>query len=129
LDGQAVQSVSGGGHWGGGMFINAYDMGRFGLLSLNKGKWNDQQVLSENWVNQALTPTSAQPTYGYMNWFLNTDQKLLPSASAKSFYHLGNGTNMIYVDPDHDLVMVVRWISTEAMDGVVKKVLEAFPNK
>jgi CubicO group peptidase (beta-lactamase class C family) len=129
LDGQAVQSVSGGGHWGGGMFINAYDMGRFGLLSLNRGKWKDQQILSENWVNQALTPTTAQPTYGYMNWFLNTDQKLLPSASAKSFYHLGNGTNMIYVDPQHDLVMVVRWISTEAMDGIVKKVLEAFPQK
>ncbi|HEX8333217.1 MAG TPA: serine hydrolase, partial [Segetibacter sp.] len=35
LDGQAVQSVSGGGHWGGGMFINAYDMARFGLLTLN----------------------------------------------------------------------------------------------
>ncbi|GAB2644030.1 serine hydrolase [Emticicia sediminis] len=129
LDGQAVQSVSGGGHWGGGMFINAYDMGRFGLLSLNKGRWKDQQLLSENWVNQALTPTPAQPTYGYMNWFLNTDHKLLPSASSKAFYHLGNGTNMIYVDPDHDLVMVVRWISTDAMDGVVKKVLEAFPQK
>ena len=129
LDGQTVQSVSGGGHWGGGMFINAYDMGRFGLLSLNRGKWKDQQILSENWVNQALTPTNAQPTYGYMNWFLNTDKKLLPSASEKSFYHLGNGTNMIYVDPEHDLVMVVRWISSEAMDGVVKKVLEAFPNK
>lgn len=126
LDGQAVQSVSGGGHWGGGMFINAYDMGRFGLLSLNKGRWKDQQILSENWVNQALTPTPAQPTYGYMNWFLNTNQKLLPSASANVFYHLGNGTNMVYVDPDHELVMVVRWIATDAMDGVVKRVLEAF---
>ena len=126
LDGQAVQSVSGGGHWGGGMFINAYDMGRFGLLSLNKGRWKDQQILSENWVNQALTPTAAQPTVGYMNWFLNTNQKLLPSASSNVFYHLGNGTNMIYVDPDHELVMVVRWLTTDAMDGVVKRVLASF---
>ncbi|AFK05277.1 beta-lactamase [Emticicia oligotrophica DSM 17448] len=126
LDGQAVQSVSGGGHWGGGMFINAYDMARFGLLSLHKGKWGSQQILSEQWVNQALTPTAAQPTYGYMNWFLNTNKKLLPSASERAFYHLGNGTNMIYVDPEHDLVMVVRWIATDAMDGVVKRVLESF---
>ncbi len=126
LDGQAVQSVSGGGHWGGGMFINAYDMARFGLLSLHRGKWNGQQILSENWVKQALTPTKAEPTYGYMNWFLNTDKKLLPSASANVFYHLGNGTNMVYVDPDHELVMVARWITTSAMDGLVKKVLEAF---
>ena len=126
LDGQAVQSVSGGGHWGGGMFINAYDMARFGLLSLHRGKWNGQQLLSENWVKQALTPTTAEPTYGYMNWFLNTDKKLLPSASPNVFYHLGNGTNMVYVDPDHELVMVTRWITTNAMDGLVKRVLEAY---
>jgi hypothetical protein len=126
LDGQAVQSVSGGGHWGGGMIINAYDMGRFGLLTLNRGRWNDQQILSENWVNQALTPTTAQPTYGYMNWFLNTDKKLLPSASANVFYHLGNGVNMVYVDPDHELVMVTRWIANDALDGVVKRVLDSF---
>ncbi|RFS14912.1 serine hydrolase [Emticicia sp. C21] len=126
LDGQAMQSVSGGGHWGGGMFINAYDMARFGLLSLHRGKWNGQQILSENWIKQALTPTPAESTYGYMNWFLNTDRKLLPSASANVFYHLGNGTNMVYIDPDHELVMVSRWITTNAMDGLVKRILEAF---
>ena len=32
LDGQNMQSVSGGGHWGGGMFINAWDLARFGYL-------------------------------------------------------------------------------------------------
>lgn len=33
---------------------------------------------------------------------------------------------MIYVDPEHDLVMVVRWIQSQAMDGVVAKVLASF---
>ncbi|TAE31437.1 MAG: class C beta-lactamase-related serine hydrolase [Cytophagales bacterium] len=125
LDGQAVQSVSGGGHWGGGMFINALDMARFGLLTLHKGNWNGRQLLSEQWLRQATTPTPAQPTYGYMNYFLNTDRKLLPSAPASSYYHLGNGTNMVYVDAEHELVMVVRWIDTKAMDGMVKRVLDA----
>lgn len=126
LDGQAVQSVSGGGHWGGGMFINALDMARFGLLTLNRGNWNGKQLISEQWINQSRTPTPAQPTYGYMNYFLNTDRKLLPSAPVSSYYHLGNGNNMIYVDTEHDLVMVVRWIDTKGMDGVVKRVLDAF---
>ncbi len=126
LDGQAVQSVSGGGHWGGGMFINALDMARFGLLTLHKGNWNGRQLLSEQWLRQATTPTPAQPTYGYMNYFLNTDKKLLPSAPVSSYYHLGNGTNMVYVDAEHELVMVVRWIDTKAMDGMVKRVLDAF---
>lgn len=126
LDGQAVQSVSGGGHWGGGMFINAYDMARFGLLTLNRGRWNGQQLLSENWVKQALTPTAPEPTYGYMNWFLNTDKKLFPSANANVFCHIGNGTNIVFVDPDHELVIVSRWILNNNTDGFVKKVLEAF---
>jgi len=125
LDGQIIQSVSGGGHWGGGMFINAYDMARFGLLTLHKGAWNGRQLLSRQWLQQALTPTTAQPTYGYMNFFLNTDKKYLADAPASAFVHVGNGTNIIYVDPEHDMVMVVRWIDNKDVNAMVKKVLDA----
>jgi CubicO group peptidase (beta-lactamase class C family) len=123
LDGKIVQAVGGGGHWGGGMFINAYDMGRFGYLTLRRGKWRDKQLLSDQWVTWALTPTTPQPTYGFMNWFLNTDKKYLADAPATSFVHIGNGTNMIYVDPEHDLVIVARWIENGAMNEFVKLVL------
>jgi CubicO group peptidase (beta-lactamase class C family) len=126
MDGQPVQSVSGGGHWGGGMFINSYDMARFGLLTLRKGSWNGRQIISQQWIKRALTPTTANTGYGYMNWFLNTDKKLLPSAPASAWVHIGNGTNMIYCDPEHDVVMVVRWIENKEMDGVVKNLLQAF---
>ena len=70
LDGVSVQSVSGGGHWGGGMFISARDQARFGLMTLRRGRWRDRQVLSEEWIRRALTPTGPQPTYGFMNYFL-----------------------------------------------------------
>jgi hypothetical protein len=126
LDGQPVQSVSGGGHWGGGIFINAFDMARFGLLTLHKGNWNGRSLISEQWFKQATTPTPAKPTYGYMNYFLNTNRELLPSAPLSSYYHLGNGTNMVYIDPEHDLVLVARWIDNKALDELVKRVLEAF---
>jgi CubicO group peptidase (beta-lactamase class C family) len=125
LDGTLVQSVSGGGHWGGGMFINAYDMARFGVLTLRRGKWKDRQLISEQWVQWALTPTPVQPSYGFMNWYNNRDRKLLPSAPPGAFAHLGNGTNMIYVDPDHDLVAVVRWIERAALDDFVKRLVAA----
>jgi CubicO group peptidase (beta-lactamase class C family) len=125
LDGDIIQSVSGGGHWGGGMFINARDMARFGYLTLRKGKWKNQQILSEAWLKMATTPTPAQPTYGFMNYFLNTDKKLLPSAPASAYYHLGNGTNMVYVDAENDLVIVARWINSNAMNEFVGKVLAA----
>lgn len=129
LDGVPVQSVSGGGHWGGGMYINAYDMARFGLLTLHKGNWNGTQLLSAQWVKQALTPTSANNTYGYMNWFLNTDHKLAAKAPVTAFIHIGNGTNFIYVDPEHDLVAVVRWIENRPMGDMIGKILEALPGK
>jgi hypothetical protein len=60
-----------------------------------------------------------------MNFFLNTQQKLLPSAPASVFMHIGNGANIIYVDPEHDLVAVVRWIDNKAADGFVKRLLAA----
>ena len=125
LDGQAVQVPSGGGHWGGGMFINAYDQARFGYLTLRRGKWENKQILSDEWVTMSLTPTEAQPGYGFMNWFLNGTKERLPSAPANAFFHLGAGTNMVYVDPDNDLVVVARWIQRNAMDEFVRLVLES----
>jgi CubicO group peptidase (beta-lactamase class C family) len=125
LDGRPVQVVSGGGHWGGGMFINAWDMARFGLLTQRRGMWGDRRILSEEWVKLSLTPTVPQPTYGYMNWFLNTDRKWMPSAPASAFGHVGNGTNLVFVSPEHDLVAVIRWIDNGSIDEFLGKMLGA----
>jgi CubicO group peptidase (beta-lactamase class C family) len=124
LDGRLVQSVSGGAHWGGGMWISAEDMARFGLLTLRRGRWGERQLISERWIAMATTPTSVQPTYGHMNFFLNTGREQLPSAPEQAFYHLGAGNNVIYVDPVNDLVIVTRWIANlREFDGVVQRVL------
>jgi CubicO group peptidase (beta-lactamase class C family) len=125
LGGRRVQSVSGGGHWGGGMFIDAWDMARFGLLWLRRGQWADRQVLPEDWVDYASTPTPQNPEYGVMNWFVNRDRTLLPSAPAEAVAHLGNGANAVYVDPVNDLVVVVRWIRSDQLDAFIGKLLGA----
>ena len=125
LDGKQVQVVSGGGHWGGGMFISARDQARFGLLTLHNGKWNNEQLVSEEWNTMAQTPGSAKNDYGFMNWFLNTDKERLPDAPESAFFHSGSGVNMVYVDQQNNLVIVARWIERSAMNGIVKRVLEA----
>jgi len=126
LDGRQVQSVTGGGHWGGGMFINARDMARFGYLFLRNGRWKDRQIVSEKWIAMARTPGPANPEYGYMNWFLNTGRKPLPSTPESSVTFRGNGQNIIYLDWENDLVVVVRWIrSGDALDTFLGKVLAA----
>jgi CubicO group peptidase (beta-lactamase class C family) len=123
MDGRRIQSVSGGGHWGGGMFISAYDQARFGLLTLRDGRWGDRQILSQEWLRMARTPTPVQPTYGFMNFFLNTGRQLYPSAPEQAFAHLGNGTNLIYCDPVNDLVVVARWIDNSQIDAFLSRVL------
>ncbi len=121
MDGAIVQSVSGGGHWGGGMFISARDLARFGLLTARGGKWRERQILSPAFVKQATTPTVVQPTYGFMNWHLNTDKKLYPNAPAASIAHIGNGTNIVYADPENDLVVVLRWIENDKINEFLGK--------
>jgi CubicO group peptidase (beta-lactamase class C family) len=110
LDGRRVQSVSGGGHWGGGMFISAWDMARFGYLILRNGKWKDRQIVPERWIQMARTPGVANAEYGYANWFLNTGRKPLPAVPESAVVFRGNGANIIYIDWQNDLVVVVRWI-------------------
>jgi CubicO group peptidase (beta-lactamase class C family) len=121
-----VQSVSVGGHFGGGMFINAYDMARFGYLFLRNGKWKDRQLVSEKWIQMARTPGPANATYGYANWYLNTARTPLPAVPASSVRFVGNGQNIIYIDWENDLVVVVRWIANDtALNEFLGKVIGA----
>jgi CubicO group peptidase (beta-lactamase class C family) len=124
LDGQQMQSMTGGGHWGGGMFINAHDMARFGYLFLANGRWKDRQIVSEQWIEMARTPGPANAEYGFMNWFLNTGRRPLPAAPESSVTFRGNGQNIIYIDWENDLVVVTRWIDRgPALNEFLGKVL------
>jgi CubicO group peptidase (beta-lactamase class C family) len=119
LDGMKMQSVSGGGHWGGGMFICTRDQARFGLLFLRHGKWEDKQLLSEKWIDMARVPTPANPSYGYM-WWLNTEKRL-PNVPETAYMAAGFGGNYILIFDEFDLVVVVRWCGD--LDGVIQRVL------
>jgi CubicO group peptidase (beta-lactamase class C family) len=102
IDGKKMPSIPGGGHHGGGMFINAWDMARFGYLFLNNGKWGNRQLVTDKWIAMARTPGVNQG-YGFMNWMLNANRP-----NRVSFQ--GNGPNTIYIDWDNDLVIVTRWL-------------------
>lgn len=127
VDGIMMQSVSGGGHFGGGLFINTYDQARFGLLFLRNGKWKDQQLISEAWVKEAQQPSTANKNYGYM-WWLN-DQQALGNVSKKIYYASGFGGNFIVIDSENDLLMVVRWLEPNKLGEFVQLVSSAIEKK
>ena len=102
----AVQSVSGGGHWGADVHQRLRSA-RFGLLTLRRGVWGGVAFVSERWVQMALTPTPAQTDYGFMNWFLNTGRSAAERARV-AYMPSGTAPNMIYVDPSTIIVIVAR---------------------
>jgi CubicO group peptidase (beta-lactamase class C family) len=119
IDGRRMQSVSGGGHWGGGVFIGARDQARIGHMLRHRGVWGGRHILSEAWIDRMLTPCPHFPQYGYLVW-LNIGHGLYPSASPLSFFARGAGGNLTWVDPERDLVAVLRWTDPAAMDGFIK---------
>jgi len=124
LDGQKIQSVSGGGHSGGGIFINTEDQARFGLLFLNQGSWNDDQLVPKEWIRMVQIPSEANPAYGYM-WWLNKGPRAMEIFPETSYWASGFGGNFIVIDPDHDLVVVTRWLQPSKLGEFMLKVLEA----
>ncbi|WP_020655983.1 serine hydrolase domain-containing protein [Massilia niastensis] len=108
LNGRQAPSVSGGTRWGGGMWIDSWDLARFGYLWLRGGAWDGRQILAPSYVKAALTPSAHGPDYGYL-WWLNTRGKNLPGLPANAFAAQGAGSNTIVVSPDHELVIVWRW--------------------
>ena len=124
VDGEAIESVSGGAHWGGGMWINTYDHARFGLLFASGGTWDGQRLMSEEWVQMMREPCAQNSCYGLM-WWLNTGhERYGSSASEQTFAASGAGGNSVVCDPERNLVVVTRWC--EDVAGVVDRVARAF---
>ena len=119
-----MQVVSGGGHHGGGVFINTLDHARFGLLFARKGKWNEQQLISETWTQSIQTPAPAYESYGYMWWLNRGPRNLTDDTPDHLFYAAGFGGNFIVVDQEKDMVIVTRWLEPSKIGELVKLVYE-----
>ena len=128
LDKRPVQSVSGGSHWGGGLWASARDHARFGYLFLRGGNWNGRQLVSERWIQMATQPTDIAPQYGYL-WWLNTGRKTLPAAPESSFFAFGSGGNALWIDRQHDLVVVTRWLDFAQLNALAVLILASIKSE
>ena len=98
-------AVSGGAHWGGGLWISAADLALLGGLLLDRGR----DVLSSGWIERCWTPCDVKPDYGYL-WWLNDTGSVFPDAARTGRCARGNlGRHLLWVDPARDLVVVSRW--------------------
>lgn len=107
-------------HGWGDLRLRPHDMAKLGLLYLQGGQWNGQQVLSRDWVTAATTAcveTSdpSFPNYGYLWWL----------SDGRRFNALGRGCQRIYAMPEQDLLVV----TTAGVDGPAVKRITDLPQK
>ena len=126
IDGHMIQSVSGGGHNGGGIFINSLDHARFGLLYLNNGNWNGKTILAKEWIDKSISPSPSNLEYGYM-WWLNKKNggDYWKGVPENVYYGAGFGGNYIVVIPDNNIVIVARWMGRGTIGKFVKMIIDA----
>jgi CubicO group peptidase (beta-lactamase class C family) len=114
------------------VYLTSRDMAKFGLLYLNKGNWNNQQIISKEWVEQSLKKHSVVQgvNYGYLWW-----NKYLEADGVKyySFGAQGNGGQKIYIWQEQNMVTVItggNYNSQSPSDELIKKyILPAFNKK
>jgi CubicO group peptidase (beta-lactamase class C family) len=112
------------GYWNFGTIYTIYhsttkSMARFGLLALNKGKWNNEQILNESFFNESITTSqNINPSYGYL-WWLNGNSSymipgeqtvyqgyLVPNAPVDMYAAMGASDQRIYVIPSKKMVVI-----------------------
>ena len=121
LNGARVQSVPGGSHWGGGVSISSLDQARIGQLLLDEGRHEGRQLISAEWIRNMRVPCALAPFYGYLIW-LNRERSVFPSVNAASYFAIGAGGSITWVDPERHMVVVVRWIDAEHADAFFRAV-------
>ena len=104
---------------GGGLHLTPREMAKIGFLYLNEGRWDDQQIISPDWVERSTRMQSSGDSflsganighgpYGYQWWIAEV-------AGRPGFVAQGYGGQRIYVVPDLDLVVVTAFAGADAL--------------
>ncbi len=110
-----VQGINNGGTQ---LFVSARAMAKLGLLYLNNGTWDGQEILTENYVTQATSSHAITPVdtgYGYQ-WWIDMDQNI-PSAR-------GSEGQYIFVIPEENIVLSIIARADEPGEDVSEEILE-----
>jgi CubicO group peptidase (beta-lactamase class C family) len=114
-------------------------MARFGLLLLNKGKWDQTTILADDtyFSTQINTSQNYNPSYGYLTWLNGKSNYMLPglqfvfagplvpNAPADMYSALGKNDQKIYVVPSQNIVVIRMGDSA----GNVQLALSSFDNE
>ncbi|MFB9991111.1 serine hydrolase domain-containing protein [Deinococcus oregonensis] len=91
----------------GSLHLTSREMLSFGQLTLQRGWWNDTELVPSSWIQQATQPQlqgfewmEGIPDYGLLWWVAHENGTL-------GWYATGYGGQYIAIFPEHDLVVVM----------------------
>jgi len=112
------------GFWNFGTIFTLYhsttrNMARYGILALNKGKWNSEQIINESFFNESTASSqSINPSYGYLWWLNGKSKYMIPSeqtvyqgslvinAPADMYAAMGARDQRMYVIPSKKMIVI-----------------------
>lgn len=122
IAGREIPVVAGGGHWGGGLIIPAFDLARLALLHARQGLIDSRTIVPHTWFRQVGVPSSLNPSFGLM-WWTNANGAI-PALSGEAIW--GSGiSNLVVADPVKDLVVVLRWYDVTRRDDILARIATA----
>lgn len=110
-----------------GLCMSAEDMAKIGLLCLNKGRYNNKQILSAKWIEEMTQPQTVENNsfrkmkYGYLWWIIDRRKNIYAA--------IGNSGNVIYVNPEKNIVIAVAsYFKPSILNRVdfIRKYIEPF---
>lgn len=127
VGGRRMLSVPGGSHWGGGVSISAMDQAKIGLMLMQEDRINHDEgraVLSPQWIARMQEPCAVAPFYGYLVW-LNQSGQVFPAAPKSSWFAIGAGSSVTWIDAEQQLVCVLRWIDSARINECIAQLMAA----
>ena len=88
-----------------GLCMSAEDMAKIGLLCLNKGSYDNKQIISSRWIGEMTRPRVVESSnfrgmeYGYLWWIIDREKNIYAA--------IGNSGNVIYINPEKNIVIAV----------------------
>lgn len=115
----------------GGLYLRPRDMLKIGQMMLDGGTWNGHRIVSRRWIDESVRKQTAPGEYAYgFYWHLN-DPADPHIAGWHGYMALGQGGQIIAVDPERDMTVVItsaNWAKLadgqEAMEP--EKLIERF---
>ena len=98
-------------------------MAKFGCLYLNGGEWNNEQIISKEWIDKSTSAIANPPIdfkYGYQWWIKNYN---INEVEYHSFSARGWGGQTISAFPELDMVIVFtggNYVDYDPSDEIIR---------